>query len=183
MGPRLPLCDIMLPVIAQTRSFIFLFLPNLLIRPMPRLTTLPHPFTRNRNQLSGRRSHFTRLTSSHRSTPTDASPPGNAAAAPQAIPSATTLPHPPQGTTPWDILVAPCAEPDISESLSTASTPTPASVKSWNLTTQLPPPPLFPCSLLRPSSASPIPPLPHRPVYPRPMQGPLPSSATRHYPV
>jgi hypothetical protein len=55
---------------------------------------------------------------------TDASPPGAVIVALQGIPPAATLSHPLEGTTQWDV-VAPCAEPDISRTLSTASLPAP----------------------------------------------------------
>ena len=54
----------------------------------------------------------------------NASLPGAVATSPQDIPPATTMSHPPEGTTPLDI-IKPCAEPDISESLSTLSMPVP----------------------------------------------------------
>jgi hypothetical protein len=52
-----------------------------------------------------------------------------AAATSPALSVRTSPRHPPEGTTPRDI-VAPCAEPDISENLSTTSTPTPAPVSA-----------------------------------------------------
>jgi hypothetical protein len=55
--------------------------------------------------------------------PTDASPPGVATAL-QDIPPSATLSHPLDGTTQRDI-VTPCAEPDVREVLSIASTPAP----------------------------------------------------------
>jgi hypothetical protein len=54
--------------------------------------------------------------------PTDASPPGALAAALQDIPPATTLSRPLEGTALKDT-VAPCAEPETSEILSTTSMP------------------------------------------------------------
>jgi hypothetical protein len=62
---------------------------------------------------------------------TDASSPGAVAAALEDIPSASTLSYPLEGTAQQDI-VASCAEPDISETLSVASTPAPTSGAASN---------------------------------------------------
>jgi hypothetical protein len=68
----------------------------------------------------------TRLTNPAHSSPyqTDDSPTGGVAATTQTISSTATLSYPQEGNEQQDI-VAPCAEPDISQILSIASTPTP----------------------------------------------------------
>ncbi|KAF8484498.1 hypothetical protein DFH94DRAFT_235293 [Russula ochroleuca] len=115
-----------LPVIAQTRPLLF-FSPNLLIPPIPRLTTLPlafHNKSRSENGDSSQAPATTlpALPALTSLSPTDASPPGAVATALQDIPPAATLSRP--GTAQQDI-VAPGPGPDISEIMSIVSTPGP----------------------------------------------------------
>ncbi|KAH9995046.1 hypothetical protein BJV77DRAFT_268633 [Russula vinacea] len=147
---------------------------------------------RGRRQLSGPRSYFTRLTSSHRSSPTDASPRGAVAAALQDTPPTATLSHSMEGTTQRDI-VAPCTEPDIAETLSTASLPAPAPAPTPTLVPVPASTPLLikslePCNAGAASISNPFSPLrlyPSPPLFHRsvshccPMRSPLPFSATR----
>ena len=77
--------------------------------------------------------------------PTNATPPGAVATAPQDFPLATTMYHPPEGTT-WLDTVEPCVEPDISEILPTLSILMPTPTQA--------PTPLFATPVLNKSSAS-----------------------------
>ena len=90
--------------------------------------------------------------------PTDASPPVAIAAALQDIPLAATSFRPPEGTTLQDI-VEPCAEPDTSEILSTATT----FCDTYAASASNPLLPAFPVSFSVPASSpqSRVPPLPN----------------------